>query len=139
MKRPRFDLVILDWDGTVADSTGIIVDAVISAAERANIKSPPRALILKTLGLGLNQLLIKLFPHLSREMLEKVAEGYRLHYHANEGNSYLFEGVKEGIQRLYQHQCKLAVATGKSRKGLNFALQHTELKRYFFTTKTVDE
>ena len=139
MKRPRFDLVILDWDGTVADSTGIIVDAVISAAERANIKSPPRALILKTLGLGLNQLLIKLFPHLSREMLEKVAEGYRLHYHANEGNSYLFEGVKEGIQRLYQHQCKLAVATGKSRKGLNFALQHTELNRYFFTTKTVDE
>ena len=104
MKRPRFDLVILDWDGTVADSTGIIVDAVISAAERANIKSPPRALILKTLGLGLNQLLIKLFPHLSREMLEKVAEGHRLHYHANEGNSYLFEGVKRSEEHTSELQ-----------------------------------
>ena len=37
MKSPRFDLVILDWDGTVADSTGIIVDAVISAAEGAGV------------------------------------------------------------------------------------------------------
>ena len=52
MKSPRFDLVILDWDGTVADSTGIIVDAVISAAEGAGVIAPPRALILKTLGLG---------------------------------------------------------------------------------------
>jgi len=139
MSSPRFDLVILDWDGTVADSTGIIVDAVISAAERAGVVPPPRALILKTLGLGLNQLLIKLFPHLSEDLLEKVAEGYRSHYHANEGNSYLFDGVKDGVERLYQHKCKLAVATGKSRKGLNFALQHTELDRYFYTTKTVDE
>ena len=122
MKSPRFDLVILDWDGTVADSTGIIVDAVISAAEGAGVEAPPRTLILKTLGLGLNQLLLKLFPHLSSELLEKVAEGYRSHYHANEGNSYLFDGVKEGIERLYQHKCKLAVATGKSRKGLKFAL-----------------
>jgi phosphoglycolate phosphatase len=139
VKAPLFDLVILDWDGTVADSTGIIVDAVISAAEGAGVMPPPRALILKTLGLGLNQLLIKLFPHLSRDLLEKVASGYRSHYHANEGNSYLFDGVRKGIKRLHQHQCKLAVATGKSRKGLNFALQHTELDRYFITTKTVDE
>ena len=93
MKSPRFDLVILDWDGTVADSTGIIVDAVISAAESAGVAAPPRELILKTLGLGLNQLLLKLFPHLPSELLEKVAEGYRSHYHANEGNSYLFDGV----------------------------------------------
>ena len=139
MKSPRFDLVILDWDGTVADSTGIIVDAVISAAEGAGVIAPPRALILKTLGLGLNQLLLKLFPHLSTELLEKVAEGYRSHYHANEGNSYLFDGVKEGIGQLYQHKCKLAVATGKSRKGLKFALQDTELNKYFVSTKTVDE
>jgi phosphoglycolate phosphatase len=69
MKSPRFDLVILDWDGTVADSTGIIVDAVISAAKGAGVLAPPRALILKTLGLGLNQLLLKLFPHLSSELL----------------------------------------------------------------------
>jgi phosphoglycolate phosphatase len=54
MRPPRFDLVILDWDGTVADSTGIIVDAVISAAEGAGVQAPPRALILKTVGLGLN-------------------------------------------------------------------------------------
>jgi len=139
MKSPRFDLVILDWDGTLADSTGIIVDAVISAAESAGVAAPPRELILKTLGLGLNQLLLKLFPHLSSELLEKVAEGYRSHYHANEGNSYLFDGVRVGIERLYQHKCKLAVATGKSRKGLKFALQDTELNRYFSSTKTVDE
>ncbi|MFM8233314.1 MAG: HAD family hydrolase, partial [Candidatus Methylopumilus sp.] len=54
-------------------------------------------------------------------------------------NSYLFDGVKEGIERLYQHKCKLAVATGKSRKGLKFALQNTDLNRYFSSTKTVDE
>jgi phosphoglycolate phosphatase len=80
-----------------------------------------------------------LFPHLSPELLEKVAEGYRSHYHANEGNSYLFDGVKEGIEQLYQHKCKLAVATGKSRKDLNFALQNTDLNRYFLSTKTIDE
>ncbi|MSQ81078.1 MAG: HAD family hydrolase [Candidatus Methylopumilus sp.] len=139
MTTPRFDLVILDWDGTVADSTGIIVDAVISAAEGVGVAAPPKELILRTLGLGLNQLLIKLFSHLPHGLLEKIAEGYRSHCHANEGNSYLFDGVKEGIERLYQHKCKLAVATGKSRKELKFALQDTELERYFCSTKTVDE
>lgn len=139
MKSPLFDLVILDWDGTVANSTGIIVDAVISAAESAGVLTPPRDLILKTLGLGLNQLLLTLFPHLSSELLEKVAEGYRFHYHANEGNSYLFDGVREGIERLYKNKCKMAVATGKSRKGLNFALQDTDLNKFFYTKKTVDE
>jgi len=139
MKSPRFDLVILDWDGTIVDSTGIIVNAVISAAKSAGVIAPPREFILKSIGLGLNQLLLKLFSHLSSELLEKVAEGYRSHYHANEDKSYLFDGVKEGIERLYQGKCKLAIATGKSRKGLNLALQHTDLNRYFLSTKTVDE
>ncbi|MFM8233398.1 MAG: HAD family hydrolase [Candidatus Methylopumilus sp.] len=117
MKSPRFDLVILDWDGTVADSTGIIVDAVISAAKSAGVTAPPREIILKTIGLGLNQLLLKLFPHLSSELLEKVAEGYRSYYHANEGNSYLFDGVKEGIERLYQHKCSLQLLQVKVEKA----------------------
>lgn len=139
MKAPLFDLVILDWDGTIADSTGMIVDAVMAAAVELNIPPPSRALTLSSIGLGINALFLKLFPHIAEDILEKMKVIYRSYYHANEAKVYLFEGVKEGIERLYQHKCKLAVATGKSRNGLNFTLQHTELKRYFLITKTVDE
>ncbi len=139
MNSPRFDLVILDWDGTVVDSTAIIIDGIISAAKGMGIKAPPRDLILRAIGLGIDQLLLKLFPYLSYELLKKVAEGYRTYYSKHASNSYLFDGVKEGIEKLYQNNYKLAVATGKSRKGLNFDMQNTELIEFFLSTKTVDE
>lgn len=135
----QYDLIVWDWDGTLADSTGMITRAVVKAAEHAGL--PPLTLEAASsiIGLGLRESIETLYPGISDEQARVLATNYNINYFASESEILLFDGAADTIKALSRRGFKLAVATGKSRRGLNLALEHTQLRNYFHATKTVDE
>ena len=135
----RFDLIVWDWDGTLANSTGMIVDAIVQAAQQVGLPAlDPRAAS-NIIGLGLKESIYTLFGDIPPDVAQKLAEQYTANYYAGEQAIPLFDSAKDTIIELNRRGYKLAVATGKGRRGLNLALQHCGLGQYFHATKTVDE
>ncbi len=127
----QFDLIVWDWDGTLADSTGMITRAIVKAAEQAGLPplSPEQASSI--IGLGLRESIQSLYPDITEEQARALATNYNLNYFAGESEILLFGGAAETIKTLNRRGHKLAVATGKSRRGLNLALEHTQLRHFF--------
>lgn len=135
----RYELVVFDWDGTLVDSAAHIVDSIQRAARDIDIPEPSEADARHIIGLGLTDAMEYLFPQLAADMYRRVAEQYRHHYLLGEHVVKLFEGVEEGLVRLHASGHLLAVATGKSRRGLDRALEETGLGRFFHATRCGDE
>lgn len=135
----QYDLIVWDWDGTLADSTGMITRAVVKAAEQAGLPPLTDEQASSIIGLGLRESIETLYPGISDAQANDLARHYNINYYAGESNILLFDGAAETIKTLNRRGYKLAVATGKSRRGLNLALEHTQLRNYFHATRTVDE
>ena len=135
----RFDLIVWDWDGTLANSTGMIVDAIVQAAQQVGLPALDPKVASNIIGLGLKESIHALFGDIPPDIAQKLAQQYTANYYAGEQAIPLFEGAKETIIELHRRGYKVAVATGKGRRGLNLALQHCGLTSYFHATKTVDE
>ncbi len=135
----RFDLLIFDWDGTLADSTQIIVDALQSAARDVGLPVPSDEKSRSIIGLGLREALQELFPGAPADTLDKLVAGYRDYYFARHDDIVLFDGVSEAMQEFAEAGFMLAVATGKGRGGLNLALEKSGLGRYFHATRCAGE
>ncbi|MDF0377039.1 HAD-IA family hydrolase [Methylophilus sp. YYY-1] len=135
----QFDLIVWDWDGTIADSTGLISQALIKAAEQAGLPGLTEARARSIIGLGLRESIEVLFGDIPEFQAQALVANYNRNYYNNENNIVLFEGIAETIIAIDRKGCKQAVATGKGRRGLNTALQQSGLARCFNATKTVDE
>lgn len=135
----QFDLIIWDWDGTVADSTGMITLSILKAAEQVGLPSLSREKARSIIGLGLRESIQTLYGDIPEKQANDLATQYKANYFASESDILLFEGAAETIKTLSKRGYKQAVATGKSRRGLNMALAHCDLGRYFHATRTVDE
>lgn len=135
----RYTLVVFDWDGTLVDSAAHIVDSIQAAARDVGLPVPSEQDARHIIGLGLIDAMEYLFPGAPADRYPRVADRYRHHYVAGEGVVKLFEGVEEGLARLETKGHLLAVATGKSRRGLDRALSDTGLARYFHATRCGDE
>ncbi|WP_338654381.1 HAD-IA family hydrolase [Methylophilus sp. DW102] len=135
----QFDLIVWDWDGTIADSTGLISQALIKAAEQAGLPGLTEARARSIIGLGLRESIEVLFGDIPEFQAHALVANYNRNYYNNENNIVLFEGIAETIIAIDRKGCKQAVATGKGRRGLNTALQQSGLARCFNATKTVDE
>jgi phosphoglycolate phosphatase len=134
-----YDLVVFDWDGTVVDSIAAISDAIIGAAVDLGLPEPPRERASWVLGLGLLDAIRHAVPTLAREQIPDFVARYRVHYLRRETELPLFGGIREMLRGLDAAGVPLAVATGKSRAGLDRALRATELRRHFVTTRCADE
>ncbi|MDD2832949.1 MAG: HAD-IA family hydrolase [Methylotenera sp.] len=135
----QFDLIVWDWDGTLADSTGMITNAILKAAEQVGLPALSAQKASSIIGLGLRESIEALYGDLPTAQAQALAQQYNLNYYAGEHEIPLFAEAASTIVELNKRGYKLAVATGKSRRGLNFALEHTGLGRYFHATRTVDE
>ena len=135
----QYDLIVWDWDGTLADSTGMITRAIVKAAEQAGLPALTPEAASSIIGLGLRESIETLYPGISDEQARVLATQYNVNYFAGESEIPLFNGAADTIKTLSRRGFKLAVATGKSRRGLNLALEHTQLRNYFHATRTVDE
>ena len=140
MPKPKqYDLLIFDWDGTLMDSAGVIVDSIQRACEDIGLSAPSDHASRQIIGLGLTQALQALLPDLPADDYPRLVERYRHHYLGRDEQIPLFEGVASGIQQLHGHGFQLAVATGKSQLGLSRALESSGLGAWFAATRCADQ
>jgi phosphoglycolate phosphatase len=135
----RYELLIFDWDGTLMDSAGHIVDSIQKACADLDIPIPSDRECRQIIGLGLIQALQALLPDLAEADYPKLVERYRHHYLGQDAEIPLFEGVREGLETLHQDGYTLAVATGKSRVGLKRAMDYHNLGKLFSSTRCADQ
>lgn len=135
----RFDLIAFDWDGTLFDSTALIVRCIQRAAQDLNLPVPSDQEAAYVIGLGLHEALQKVVPGLPPERYPELGQRYRHHYFAAQHEISLFQGTLEMLAALKDRHHWLTVATGKSRRGLDEALSSTELKGVFDASRTADE
>ena len=139
MNSRRFDLIVFDWDGTLFDSTGLIVRCIQSACRDIGAEVPSDEAAAYVIGLGLNDALKHAVPGLDPSRYPELGQRYRQHYFARQHELVLFDGVLPMLQALKARNHWLAVATGKSRRGLDEALAQSDLGSLFDSTRTADE
>ena len=138
--RPRrFDLIAFDWDGTLFDSTAIIVRCIQAAVCDVGGAMPSDEAASYVIGMGLMQALAHAAPDVPRERYTELGNRYRYHYLQHQNDLSLFAGVMPLLGALRDRGHLLTVATGKSRRGLNEALHTAQLRGMFDGSRTADE
>lgn len=130
-------LVIFDWDGTLMDSVGQIVESLLAAAAQYEIDLSAEAAA-NIIGLGLPEAMAVLFPQ-HPQLHTEIQAAYAAHYVPRSQQTRLFDGVEVLLQRLQQQGIVLAVATGKSRAGLDRVLADSGIAAYFSVTRCASE
>jgi phosphoglycolate phosphatase len=138
--RPRqFDLIAFDWDGTLFDSTRIIVRCIQRAVADVGGQVPTDQAASYVIGLGLMEALAHAAPDVPEDRYAELGAHYRRHYLAHKDDLSLFDGVLAMLAALRERHHWLAVATGKSRRGLDDVLQTVQLAGVFDGSRTADE
>lgn len=133
-------LVVFDWDGTLCDSVVRIVLAMQAAARDCGVKVPSDEEVRHIIGLGLPQAMEVLFPDTPSRHLD-LAKAYSRHFSESQAlpDVALFPGVADLLVELKDAGATLAVATGKSRRGLNRVLSELGMEGLFAHTRCADE
>lgn len=139
MTRKKYDLIVFDWDGTLMDSTATIVRCIQMAAQDLSLPIPSLENASYAIGLGLVDAMQIAMPGVDAKHYPGLAERYRHHYFNQDNELVLFDGVKDMLTELSQSGYFMAVATGKSRVGLNRALNASKLLSLFDATRCADE
>jgi phosphoglycolate phosphatase len=135
----QFDLIAFDWDGTLFDSTAIITRCIQLAVGDVGGAVPSDRDASYVIGLGLMEALAHAAPDVPKDKYPELGARYKHHYVQHQNDISLFAGVLPMLDELKQRQHLLTVATGKSRRGLDEALQAVELRGVFDGSRTADE
>ena len=137
--RSRYSLIVFDWDGTLFDSAAVIADCIQQAAREMALPVPDRETASHVIGLGLNDSLRHAMPALPQERYADFLALYRRHFLEREDSLSLFPGVPELLAELKARGHRLAVATGKPRRGLERAFQSSGIGALFAASRCGDE
>lgn len=138
--KKSYELIVFDWDGTLHDSHGHIVATLIRTAEEFGLPQPDPEVIRQHIGLGFMEALAGVFPDLDPVIVQKMYQRFRECFYASEFDSTtLYLGTEEVLQQLKSAGYLLAIATGKSRFGLDRVLEHLQIQSMFMATRTADE
>jgi phosphoglycolate phosphatase len=133
-------LFIFDWDGTLSDSASKIVRSMQRAADELGLPVPGDDEVRNIIGLGLPEAVQVLFPEMGADTLERLRSSYSRHYLEDpETHSPFFPGVLDTLESIREQGHRLAVATGKSRRGLDRVLQSFKLEKFFHGSRCADE
>ncbi|MCQ4279043.1 HAD-IA family hydrolase [Pseudomonas stutzeri] len=137
----NYELLIFDWDGTLVDSIGRIVESILVAATKCDLPRLDENSIKGIIGLGLPEAIAVLYPgETDRKLVEAFRRAYADHYLALESEpSALYPGVATALQHFRDQGHQLAVATGKGRRGLDRVLAGQGWSDFFDVTRCADE
>jgi len=136
----KYELLIFDWDGTLMDSVAKIVACTQAAAVDVGLPVPSYDEAKQIIGLGLQEAMAKLFNVVDPFVVQQIAERYRFHFFGDEPTPEgLFAGAEEMLKQFETEGYFLAVATGKSRRGLDSVLETTGFTNFFHATRCADE
>jgi len=139
MTTRRFDLIAFDWDGTLFDSTALIVRCIQNAVQDLGYAIPAKETAAWVIGMALPQALAHAAPDVPPERYPELSLRYRWHYLQHQDDLSLFDGVLPMLHALRERGHLLAVATGKSRRGLDHVLHQVQLLGMFDGSRTADE
>lgn len=134
----RYRLLVFDWDGTIIDSHSTIVECMQLTSRDMGLPVPQRERASHVIGLGLHDAMKIVAPDLVAERYPEFVALYRRHFLAREDAMQLFPGMKALIASLARSR-KLAIATGKSRRGLDRALAASGVEDCFAASRCADE
>jgi len=135
----KYEVLIFDWDGTLCDSTGRIVDSMQRAAREVGLSGVPDSAVQNIIGLGLPEAIQTVWPEIAQDQMAPMKAAYaRMFVTDSQVDMALFAGVESLLSRQYGKR-KLAVATGKSRKGLDRVLKDLGMTEAFDITRCADE
>ena len=138
--KKKYSLLVFDWDGTLMDSQTQIVNCMKSAIIELNLESKTHAQISNIIGLGLDEAILALYPKMQDSQIKLTAQTYRDYYlYKDKTPSPLFDGVVDVLTELKEEGYDLAIATGKSRRGLDKGLTDTNTHDFFPITRCADE
>ena len=133
-------LIVFDWDGTLSDSVSRIVSCIQLAAADHQMLAPTFDQAKDIIGLGLREAIGQLFPDAEEALVEEFSLSYSAHYRSQDSNPCdFFPNVLDTLQQLRDQDYLLAVATGKSRAGLDRVLGATGLAELFHGSRCADE
>ena len=135
----HYQCIIFDWDGTVMDSVPKIVNTIHLAATDCGLERVTDEQAKNIIGLSLEKAMLRLFPHHPDKLQQLVAAYKHIYKHVDTTPTPLFNGVTELLKQLKQQGKHIAVATGKSRVGLDRLLAESGLQDYFVITRTACE
>ncbi len=134
----KYRLIVFDWDGTIIDSHSAIVECMQAASRELGLVIPERSRASHVIGLSLHDILRIVAPDLPAARYPEYVAAYRRHFIAREDGMQLFPGMRELLQALSEDHV-LGIATGKSRKGLDRALESAGLRELFAASRCADE
>lgn len=135
-----YELIVFDWDGTLMNSEGRIVACLQRAADDVGLPVPSAAASRDIIGLGLDDAMARLFPGTDATGQAALVDAYRTHWLDNKVEAAtMFDGATALVASLRDAGWLLAVATGKSRRGLDRALEESGLTEHFHVTRCADE
>lgn len=138
--KKQYQLIVFDWDGTLMDSEARIVNCMQRAARDVGAVVPTVAATRDIIGLGLDIAVARLFPDADAHGVRDIVDAYRRHWLGDAVEpAAMFDGASELVQSLHNAGHLLAVATGKSRRGLDKVLDESGLRTYFHATRCADE
>jgi len=139
MVERRYALIVFDWDGTVIDSASSIAECIRQASRDLGLAVPTPERASHVIGLGLHDALRIAVPDLPADQTMAFVARYRAHFLAREDAMQLFAGIEEVLDALRTRGHRLAIATGKSRRGLERALDVSGLRDHFVASRCADE
>lgn len=135
----QFDLIVFDWDGTLMDSTALIVQSIQAACADLGLSIPRREQAAHVIGLSLHAAMSEVAPELDELGCQRLADRYRYHYLAKDHEPVLFDGALSLLEWLSAEGYLLAIATGKARRGLSRVLDYTGIGPLFDASRCADE
>lgn len=139
MMDARFQLLVFDWDGTLVDSAQSIVESLQGACTDLGFEPPSDERARHIIGLGLKDALRYAIPHVPETEHRRIVERYRIHFLARDAHMRLFSGVTDGLTVLQSRGYLMGIATGKSRRGLERALDQVGVRQFFAASRCADE
>lgn len=133
-------LLIFDWDGTLSDSVARIAKCMQMAAREYSLQVPEYADVAEIVGLGLHEATMRLFPSATHYEASLLQASYSKHYRSEDHQPCdFFPGVMQTLEELREEGFQMAVATGKSRAGLNRVLAALGMEDFFHSSRCADE
>lgn len=138
MGRP-YRLAVFDWEGTVGDTLGQILNTVATEAKRLQFGELDEQLARQSVELGLVLAVKKAFPHLNAQQQEQLLLAVHHSLVSRTTVVYLIPGVKEFAQRLHDAGIYLAIASNKGQQALQRVLHVSELDKLFTVTRSAGQ
>ena len=136
----EYKLIVFDWDGTLMDSVDHITYCLRKAMHDMAMPDRTDEELQQVIGLGLEEAMIKLVPGRNDAFYEAIVQSYREHWLGSPpGLTRFYEGIPDLLQEIHDEGIPMAIATGKSRRGLDKQLVEENIGHLFAATRCADE